>query len=122
VLVEERSKARWRFYTTPSGAEVVSKEIHEVLEGKPPLIELGNLMWRIEHDNVLDRDVRTLGRGLCEARLSHAGNEYRLYYALLTEGEHLLLGLKFHQKGSGGAQERAIETARDRLAEWRSRI
>lgn len=118
----ERSKARWHFYTTPAGAEVVSKEIHEVLQGKPPLLELSHLMWRIEHDSVLDRDVRHLGRGLSEARLSHGGDEYRLYYAVLTDGEHLLLGLKFHKKGGNGAQERAIERARDRLAEWQHRI
>ncbi|MFG2077938.1 Phage-related protein [Nonomuraea maritima] len=119
--MEDRSKAKWQLYTTPSGAEVVSKEIHEVLQGKPPLLELGHLMQRIEDGNVLDRDVKHLGRGLKEARLSYAGNEYRLYYTVLTDGEHLLLGLKFHKKG-GGAQKRAIDAARDRLAEWRSRI
>ncbi|MET8007964.1 type II toxin-antitoxin system RelE/ParE family toxin [Nonomuraea glycinis] len=120
--MEERSKAKWQWYTTSSGAEVVSKEIHEVLQGKPPLIELGHLMWRIEHDSVMDRDVKFLGKGLSEARLSYGGSEYRLYYAVLTDGEHLLLGLKFHKKGGNGAQQRAIETARERLAEWRSRI
>lgn len=79
-------------------------------------------MWRIEHDSVLDRDVRHLGRGLSEARLSYGGDEYRLYYAVLTDGKHLLLGLKFHKKGGSGAQERAIERARERLAEWQHRI
>ncbi|WP_326640614.1 hypothetical protein OIE67_14965 [Nonomuraea fuscirosea] len=120
--MEERSKGKWRLYATPAGADVVSKEIREVLQGKPPAIELGHLMWRIEHEQVMGRDVRTLGRGLSEARLSYRGDEYRLYYAVLTDGEHLLLGLKFHKKGSRGAQDRAIETARDRLAEWQRRI
>ncbi|MGP4092958.1 hypothetical protein [Nonomuraea sp. KM90] len=120
--MEDRSKATWRFYSTPAGADLVRKEIREVLQGKPPLIELSHLMWRIEHGEVLDRDVGTLGKGLNEARLSYGGNEYRLYYAVLTDGEHLLLGLKFHKKGSNGAQDRAIASARERLAEWQRRI
>lgn|GEM_PF-5865330 len=101
---------------------MVSKEIHEVLQGKPPRLELGNLMRRIADGTTLRRDTKHLGKGLHEARLTYETNEYRLYYAVSPRGEHILLGLKFHMKGSSGAQDRAMEVARDRLAEWRGRI
>ncbi|WP_326637700.1 type II toxin-antitoxin system RelE/ParE family toxin [Streptosporangium sp. NBC_01755] len=101
---------------------MVSKEIREVLQGKPPRLELGSLMQRIADGATLRRDTKHLGRGLHEARLSYETNEYRLYYAVNPRGEHVLLGLKFHMKGSSGAQDRAMEVARDRLAEWRGRI
>lgn len=118
----DESTSTWQFYCTPAGSPVVQKEIHETLNGKPPLIELSRLMWRIEHGEVLDRDIGVLGKGLNEARLTHAGNEYRLYFAIGHQGDHLLLGLKFHKKGGRGAQKQAIAVARDRLAEWRGRI
>ncbi|MFD8527169.1 type II toxin-antitoxin system RelE/ParE family toxin [Streptosporangium canum] len=101
---------------------MVSKEIHEILQGKPPMLELGNLMQRIEDGVTLRRDTKHLGKGLHEARLTYETNEYRLYYAVNPQGEHILLALKFHMKGSSGAQDRAMEVARDRLAEWRGRI
>ena len=79
-------------------------------------------MTRIPMGRVLRRDTRSLGKGLHEARLSYAGSEYRLYYAIGAHQEHVLLGLKFHQKGSKGAQDREIAVARKRLADWLHRI
>ncbi|MER6826495.1 hypothetical protein ABT352_10950 [Streptosporangium sp. NPDC000563] len=120
--MQDRQRSKWQLYTTASGSDVVSKEIREVLQGRPPRLELGNLMQRIEDGRTLRRDTKHLGKGLHEARLTHETNEYRLYYAVNPQGEHLLLGLKFHMKGGSGAQDRAVEVARDRLAEWQSRI
>ncbi|WP_204012628.1 hypothetical protein [Sphaerimonospora thailandensis] len=100
----------------------MSREIRDVLQGKPPLLELSRLMWRIEHGRILSHDVRYLGKGLHEARLTYEGNEYRLYYSVSPKGEHVLLGLKFHKKGGQGAQDRSVEVARARLAEYKSRI
>ncbi|MFJ2028980.1 type II toxin-antitoxin system RelE/ParE family toxin [Streptosporangium sp. NPDC087985] len=93
-----------------------------MLEGGPPLKELGSLMTRIQLGKHLPRDTGSLGKGLYEARLSYVGNEYRLYYALGPQQEHVLLGLAFHQKGSQGAQDRVIDLARKRLADWLRRI
>lgn len=119
---KQSSDTRWEFYKTSAGASVVSQEIRQVLGGKPPSIELSRLMWRIQTGNVFPRDVRPLGEGLFEARLTYASNEYRLYFARHPVGTTVLLGLKFHQKGSRGAQEHGIAVARKRLADWLSRI
>jgi hypothetical protein len=86
------------------------------------MVQLGNLMRRIEDGETLRRDIGNLGKELHEARLTCETNEYRLYYAVNPRGEHVLLALKFQLKGSSGAQDRAMEVARDRLTEWRGRI
>ncbi|MCK2218122.1 type II toxin-antitoxin system RelE/ParE family toxin [Actinomadura sp. ATCC 31491] len=118
----ETPDAVWEFYCTEAGRRVVSEEIQDVLGDDPPKRELGSLMWRIQHNRALPRDTRALGQGLFEARLTYVGNEYRLYFARGPRGEHLLLGLAFHMKGSQGAQNRVITLARDRLADWLRRI
>ncbi|WP_162641320.1 hypothetical protein [Streptosporangium sp. 'caverna'] len=120
--MKDRPRSTWQLYTTASGSAVVSKEIHEALQGKSPMVELGNLMQRIEDGETLRRDTRHLSKELHEARLTRETNEYRLYYAVNPRGEHVLLALKFQLKGSSGAQDRAMEVARDRLTEWRGRI
>lgn len=112
----------WEFYTTASGTPIVRQEIHKELQGKPPLRELGQLMWRIQQGTTLPRDTKHLGDGLLEARLTYQSNEYRLYYAQGVKGEHVLLALKFHHKRGQASQDRAIEIARERLSDWRSRI
>jgi putative component of toxin-antitoxin plasmid stabilization module len=117
----QRNQARWVFYKSPAGKQVVAEEIQKVL-GDRPKIELGHLMERIQTGAALPRDVRPLGRGLSEARLTLASNEYRLYFAVTPAGEKLLLALRFHQKGGQGAQDRNIDVARKCLAEWLSRI
>ncbi|MEV1168746.1 type II toxin-antitoxin system RelE/ParE family toxin [Nonomuraea sp. NPDC049784] len=95
-----------------------SEEIQDVLGDGPPKKELGALLSRIQFHRALPRDTRALGHGLFEAQLTYASNEYRLYFAYGPGGEHLLLGLAFHKKGSQGAQDRVITVARDRLADW----
>lgn len=112
----------WDFYRTETGRPVVSQEIHDVLGDGPPKKELGALLSRIQYNRALPRDTKALGQGLFEARLTYASNEYRLYFAHGPGGEHLLLGLAFHRKGSQGAQDRVITLARNRLAEWLQRI
>ncbi|MFF3440862.1 hypothetical protein [Streptosporangium sp. NPDC002721] len=118
----ERPKATWLLYASASGEQVVSKEIHKLLEGGPPLKELGALMSRIQFGTHLPRDIGSLGKGLHEARLSHTGIGYRLYYARGPQEEHILLGLAFHKKGGQGAQDRVIALARKRPADWLRRI
>jgi phage-related protein len=121
-LVDRTPKAAWVFYETRAGTSVVRDEVRDILGGKPPRVELGKLMTRIHEGKVLRRDVRYLGSGLSEARLTYASDEYRLYFSSHPEGQAVLLGLKFHQKGSQGAQNRNIAVARDRLADWLGRI
>lgn len=118
----EKPKATWLLYVSASGEQVVSKEIHKLLEDEPPLKELGALMSRIQFGTHLPRDTGSLGKGLYEARLSYTGIEYRLYYSRGPQEEHILLGLAFHKKGGQGAQDRVIELARKRLADWLRRI
>lgn len=118
----DKPEATWLLYVSASGEPVVSKEVRKVLGGGPPLKELGALMTRIQLGKALPRDTGSLGGGLYEARLSHEGTEYRLYYALGPQREHVLLGLAFHKKGGRGAQERVKELAGRRLADWLRRI
>ncbi|WP_214327829.1 type II toxin-antitoxin system RelE/ParE family toxin [Nonomuraea sediminis] len=120
--MKEKPDATWQFYVTASGNNVVSEEINDVLGDGPPKKELGALLTRIQFNRALARDTGPLGRGLFEARLTYIGNEYRLYFAYGPSGEHVLLGLAFHKKGSQGAQDRVIDVARDRLADWLRRI
>jgi phage-related protein len=120
--VQEKPDAAWHFYRTPNGRFVVSEEIRDTLGDGPPKKELGALLDRIQYNRALPRDTGSLGQGLYEARLTHRSNEYRLYFAHGPQGEHVLLGLAFHMKGSRGAQDRVIDLARDRLADWLARI
>ncbi|MFI6595041.1 type II toxin-antitoxin system RelE/ParE family toxin [Nonomuraea sp. NPDC050536] len=120
--MKEKPDFTWLFYSTPAGGEVVRREINDVLGDGPPKKELGALMARIAYGRTLPRDTKALGGGLIEARLTDAGNEYRLYYTHDTTGDCVLLSLAFAQKGSRGAQDRTIAVARDRLADWRGRI
>ncbi|MDA0633994.1 hypothetical protein OUY22_11250 [Nonomuraea sp. MCN248] len=120
--MQEKPDAVWHFYRTPNGRPVVSEEIKDVLGDGPPKKELGALLSRIQYNRALPRDTGCLGRGLYEARLSHASNEYRLYFAHGPQGEHVLLALAFHMKGSRGAQDRVIDLARNRLVDWLERI
>lgn len=115
-------KLTWEFYVTTAGTPIVSREVVDVIGNKPPRVELSRLMWRIQHRCTLPNDTKHVGGGLWEARLSYSTNEYRLYYAITPGGESVLLGLKFHQKGSKGAQQRGIAVARERLADWNQRI
>lgn len=117
VPVDPSKLFSWSLYQTSSGRRVVSDEIHAALTDKASLVALGRLMTRLEYGRALPRDTRALGDRLYEARLTDQGNEYRLYYAQVS-GVAVLLGLLFHQKGGQGAQHRAIELARRRLAEW----
>ena len=82
---------------------MVSKEIHEVLQGKSPMVELGNLMQRIEDGETLRRDTRHLSKELHEARLTCETNEYRLYYAVNPQGEHVFLGSQVPPEGKLGS-------------------
>lgn len=111
---------RWIFYETAMGRAIVSEEIRKALTSKAARLALGELMDRIQNRRTFRRDVRNLGRELCEARLTFDGNEYRLYYAQVG-GRAVLLGLLFHRKGGQGAQDRAIAQARERLADWGQR-
>ncbi len=120
--MQEKPDAVWHFYRTPNGRPVVSEEIRDVLGEGPPKKELGALLGRIQYNRALPRDTGYLDHGLYEARLTHRSNEYRLYFAHGPQGEHVLLGLAFHMKGSRGAQDRVVNTSRDRLAEWLERI
>ena len=63
---------------------------------------------------LLDTKAKPLGDGLHEIRL-HFGPGYRVYYTVV-DGHLVLFG------GSDkGDQEREIENAHNRLADWRSR-
>lgn len=104
---------------TPKGNDIVRKEVYDTLQGGPPLKELGSLMTRIQYGRQLSGDVADLGQGLKEARLSYQGNMYRLYFAQARGQAALLLGLKFHAKGSQGKQDRMVKIARERLADAR---
>src|SRR5438067_1851486 len=121
--VSQGEQRAWTFvfYTTAAGANVVQEEIRSTLGAGPPRKELGALLTRIQHDTQLRGDTGFLGKGLWEARLDYQGNAYRLYF--YKQGDQaVLLGLHFHMKGGRGAQDRAIERARDRLADYRRRI
>src|SRR5262245_39999287 len=121
VAVTEKPRFTWKFYATPLGAEVVRDEIHAIFQGKPPLAELGALMSRIQYDATLPRDVKNLGEGLREARLTYVGSEYRLYFIQGAAGDLVLLALHFHQKKGNAGQRRAVDLARKRLSDWRGR-
>ncbi|NUW46225.1 type II toxin-antitoxin system RelE/ParE family toxin [Nonomuraea rhodomycinica] len=120
--MQDKPAAVWHFYRTPNGRPVVSEEIRDALGDGSPKKELGALLGRIQYNTALPRDTRSLGQGLYEARLTHTSNEYRLYFAYGPQGDHVLLALAFHMKGSRGAQDRVMDRARDRLADWLDRI
>jgi phage-related protein len=105
----------WQFYQAPGGGSPVQKDIRaEFKSDKRGLTRLAQLMGRIASCETLRRDVVDLGGGLLEARLSHMGNEYRLFFARVRSGE-ILLALHFVNK-KARTVPREIALARWRLA------
>lgn len=107
----------WRFYEAPGGGSPVRKDIRSAFQDdKPGKVRLGALMDRIANRTTLPRDVKDLGGGLCEGRLTHDGREFRLFFAR-CDGGLVLLALHFvGKKGRTIPQE--IDLARRRLANW----
>ncbi|MEU4245838.1 type II toxin-antitoxin system RelE/ParE family toxin [Amycolatopsis sp. NPDC026612] len=111
----------WAYYTTPGGGEVVLGEIASELGHDVNLAtKLDALQERIRTGNTLPRDVKYLGDGLYEARLSVQHNEWRLFFTK-RDGGLVLLALHFAQK-KDRTIPRAIKKARKRLADWDARM
>jgi len=109
--------SRWVFYQTPAGGAPVNDAIDSFFPGsagKSGKVVLFGLLARIAEGETLRRDVIALGGGVCEARMTWKGNEYRLFFARRPCG---LLGLHFVQKKANRVA-REIRTARDRLAQY----
>lgn len=115
------AEPRWHFYEAPGGGDPVRKDVADALgHDKKGRARLADLMERIKTGATLPRDVKDLKRGLFEARLTHQGCEYRLFFAK-EEGGLLLLGLHFARK-KAQTIKRAIDLARERLADWDNRV
>lgn len=111
----------WRFYEAPGGGSPVQKDIHAAFgQDKRGRVRLIALMQRIAEGETLPRDVKDLKHGLLEARLTHDGNEYRLFYSSIGGGL-VLLALHFAGK-KARTIPREIELARRRLAESNDRV
>ncbi|CAM4207581.1 type II toxin-antitoxin system RelE/ParE family toxin [Kibdelosporangium persicum] len=107
----------WQYYEASGGGDVVIKEIAAELGSDVNLlVKLTGLQERIRTGQTLPRDVKHLGQGLYEGRLSVQRNEWRLFYARTQEG-FVFLALHFVQKKRQRIP-RAIKKARDRLRDW----
>lgn len=111
----------WSFYEASGGGRVVRDEIDKELKKDTyRLAKLRGLMARIRSGQTLPRDVKSLGDGLYEGRLSLQGNEWRIFYAR-RDGGLVLLALHFTSK-KRPTIPRAIKKARARLNEWDKRV
>lgn len=84
----------WTFHQAGAGGSTVSDEIDALLP-KAGKIKLGLLLQGIDDGKTLRGDVKPLTKEIDEARLTWDGQEFRLYFARLTDGgQSVLLGLR----------------------------
>ena len=104
----------WHFYKAPGGGSPVHGDVEAAFGAdEKGRTRLKALMKRIAYGETMKHDVRALKRGLYEARLSHDGREYRLFFAKRNGG---LLALHFTGK-KAKTIPKEIELARRRLAD-----
>lgn len=116
----EQGEPRWVFYTTASGVDVVKREISK---GGLSVWEAGRLrdcMDRVLRRETLPKDVKHIGGDIYELRVRGHQRNLRLFYAA-GEGGPVLLALAFVPKKDQARAPAAIDAAKTRLADSRSR-
>ncbi|MGV9265516.1 type II toxin-antitoxin system RelE/ParE family toxin [Kitasatospora sp. NPDC003701] len=110
----------WEFYEGSDGSTPVKKELAKCQLSTPESAKLRTLMQRVVDRQTLPGDVKNLGKGMLEVRLSGHQRIFRLLYAE-EEGGLVLLGLAFFQKKSQQTPSNDLNAARKRLADWQER-
>lgn len=110
---------QWQFVRSANGGDPVTRDLQKCKLNVHERARLSVLMERIRDRTTQQGDVKPLGDGLLEARLSGDGRIFRLVYVEVNGGL-ILLGLHFFQKRSQQTQRREIRAAQKRLKEWRT--
>lgn len=82
---------------------------------------LGVAMNRVEKGVSVPGDVKPVKGDLLELRTRVGNNPYRLIYAREGKSGQILLALHAIHKKTNKLPKQTIQTAEDRLADWRSR-
>ena len=115
---------RFRFYSTAAKAPVVKDELLAL--GAAEAASLVSAMKRFERDESFSREVKSLGVrvGNCllhEIRVSLGGNEYRVIFAPVSKGGHIVLALTAIHKQQQQLPKRDLDRAKRRLKDWLER-
>ena len=115
---------RFRFYSTAAKAPVVKDELLAL--GAPAAATLASAMKRFERDESFSREVKPLGVrvGNCllhEIRATLDGNEYRVIFAPVSKGGHIVLALTAIHKQQQQLPKRDLDRAKRRLKDWLDR-
>jgi phage-related protein len=115
---------RFRFYSTAAKAPVVKEELLAL--GAAEAASLVSAMKRFERDESFSREVKSLGIrvGSCllhEIRVTLDGNEYRVIFAPVSKGGHIVLALTAIHKQQQQLPKRDLDRAKRRLKDWLER-
>jgi phage-related protein len=115
---------RFRFYSTAAKAPVVKEELLAL--GAAEAAALVSAMKRFERDESFSREVKSLGIrvGSCllhEIRVTLDGNEYRVIFAPVSKGGHIVSALTAIHKQQQQLPKRDLDRAKRRLKDWLER-
>ncbi|WP_327680831.1 type II toxin-antitoxin system RelE/ParE family toxin [Kitasatospora sp. NBC_00458] len=110
----------WSLYQGADGSAPVQKELQKADLAPHERAKLFVLMNRVKDRQTLPGDVKDLGSGILEVRLTGDHRTFRLLYAEQAGGL-VLLALSFFQKKSQKTPSNELGAASKRLREWRNR-
>lgn len=115
---------RFRFYRTAHNKTVVKDELRAL--GFTAAAAVAEAMKRYERDESLGREVKSLGTRvrnhlLYELRVTLDGNEYRVIFAPVTRGGHVVLALTAFSKKQRQIAAADLDRAKSRLQDWLAR-
>lgn len=108
--------ARWQFYQTENGNDLVEKELKDL--DRTQKAAIADVMEKYANGDHLSRQYESLGDGLHALRVRSGGCALRLYFGRVGQ---VLLAVHVLNKKSQKIPKKDLDLARDRLKDWLSR-
>ena len=110
-------RRRWRFYETPSGARPVAEFIDGLTDSDAARVLAA--MNEVRQLGLIA--ARHLDGEIYEVRVDGRNQTFRVLFATEGRYNHILLALEGFSKKTRRTPPQLIQTATQRLAEWRAR-